>query len=242
MNGEGDGYGGFDARRWLRGEFVTDFEHYGSQFGGYGTDFPVGLSPNFALSLRNLLSGEGIPSVDILPGTGAAGPSDRPLTESEALAVARAALESRVIDPETDPYGTVAESASEAGPGVEDPWYEPDTPEIDWDWVYDQWVKQNTPEVPVAIDWGTIAGEVIGGIFDTPIGQAAGQVTQSMWPPGTQLPDIVTVNTKTGKVTKCRRRRRRRLLTASDLNDLAMLKTIVGGSALQAAVVKAVRR
>lgn len=53
----------------------------------------------------------------------------------------------------------------------------------------------------------------------------------------------VTVDTKTGKVTKCGRRRRRRLLTPTDLNDLAALKTIVGGGqAMNFAVMKAVRR
>lgn len=53
----------------------------------------------------------------------------------------------------------------------------------------------------------------------------------------------VTVDTRTGKVTKCRRRRRRRLLTPTDLNDLAALKTIVGGGqAMNFAVLKAVRR
>lgn len=55
-------------------------------------------------------------------------------------------------------------------------------------------------------------------------------------------PQKVTVDTRTGKITPCRRRRRRRLLTASDINDLAALKAIVGGGqAMNLAVAKAVR-
>ena len=48
------------------------------------------------------------------------------------------------------------------------------------------------------------------------------------------------INAITGKK---RRPRRRRLLTATDLNDLAMLKTLTGNSdAFKAAVVRAIRR
>lgn len=52
----------------------------------------------------------------------------------------------------------------------------------------------------------------------------------------------VTLDRKTGSIS-CRRRRRRRLLTPTDLSDLAALATIVGkGDSLKLAVVKAVRR
>ena len=52
------------------------------------------------------------------------------------------------------------------------------------------------------------------------------------------------VDTRTGKVTKCKRRRRRRLLTPTDLSDLAALQALVGkgSTALNMAVAKAVRR
>lgn len=91
----------------------------------------------------------------------------------------------------------------------------------------------------MAWDWGAAAGAAI----DILQGQR----------PGGQLPfvqtsapqsETVTVNTRTGEVKPCaKRRRRRRLLTASDLSDLASLKAIVGGgAAMNAAVVKAVRR
>ena len=57
-------------------------------------------------------------------------------------------------------------------------------------------------------------------------------------------PAKVTVDTRTGQVTPCRRRRRRRLLTPTDLADLASLQTLVGkgSDAMKFAVTKAVRR
>lgn len=109
-------------------------------------------------------------------------------------------------------------------------------------------------EEKVAIDWGELAV----GIFDTAAGIYSGQTQRDYisglvgggsGPPPVQTvgpggpPRTVTVDTVTGKVTPCRRRRRRRLLTSSDLADLASLKAIVGGgAAMNAAVVKAVRR
>lgn len=55
-------------------------------------------------------------------------------------------------------------------------------------------------------------------------------------------PKYAKICLATGVVTPLRRRRRRRLLTSSDIKDLSALKSIVGGSALQAAVTQAVRR
>jgi len=98
----------------------------------------------------------------------------------------------------------------------------------------------------MAINWGELAGAVVNYGIDYAQGQTSNFV-QSMpqianGGAGTP-PSKVTVDTRTGQVTKCRRRRRRRLLTASDLSDLASLKAIVGGgAAMNAAVVKAVRR
>ena len=107
----------------------------------------------------------------------------------------------------------------------------------------------------MAVDWGDVAGQVIGGLFgggntpSAPAGLAAphmvGLPAYSPPAPGfrTTPPAKVTVDTRTGAVVPCRRRRRRRLLTSSDLADLASLKAIVGGgAAMNAAVVKAVRR
>jgi hypothetical protein len=116
-------------------------------------------------------------------------------------------------------------------------------------WNEDEWVYP-PKESDMAIDWGAGASAVIdilqgqdpGGssagkydvVYDYGMGMPTGGVTGN---------GKVTVDTKTGKVTKCGRRRRRRLLTPTDLNDLAALKTIVGGGqAMNFAVMKAVRR
>lgn len=96
----------------------------------------------------------------------------------------------------------------------------------------------------MAIDWGN----VLSGAIDIAQGQRpGGGSTYSPLPfagPGTtQVPAQVTVDTRTGEVKPCRRRRRRRLLTPTDLSDLAALAAVVGkGDALKLAVAKAVRR
>ncbi len=55
-------------------------------------------------------------------------------------------------------------------------------------------------------------------------------------------PKYAKICLATRQITPLRRRRRRRLLTSSDIKDLAALKAIVGGAALQGAVVQAIRR
>jgi len=121
-----------------------------------------------------------------------------------------------------------------------------DRPETDWGKVYDDYVILNPPvaqETQVA-DWGDIFGTALGSVAESfmtqPVGFGGtyGGGTSVALPPPTK----VTVDTRTGKVTACRRRRRRRLVTAGDLQDIAALKAIIGGgSALNAAVVKAIR-
>lgn len=55
-------------------------------------------------------------------------------------------------------------------------------------------------------------------------------------------PRYLRYNCETGQFSKVPRRRRRRLLTSSDLKDLAALKSIVGPSKMEGAIVQAVRR
>lgn len=97
----------------------------------------------------------------------------------------------------------------------------------------------------MAIDWGG----AVSGAIDILQGQAVGggRALGLAGPLPTGLPsgvpESVVVNTRTGEVKRCPRRRRRRLLTPTDLSDLAALKTITGNNdALKMAVVKAVRR
>ncbi len=104
-------------------------------------------------------------------------------------------------------------------------------------------------ESEVAIDWGDIVGGVLGDIATGIMQPAGGPLPFYTGPTspgmggGIAPPTTVTVDTRTGKVTRCKRRRRRRLLTPTDLSDLAALAAVVGkGDALKLAVAKAVRR
>ncbi len=130
--------------------------------------------------------------------------------------------------------------------------YGPRAEPTDWDDFYEKYKVLNPePEEDVAFWDGVsavvdvIQGQAVGGGF------VGGPTVQAYAPMGAPVPSSfpaaaggkVTVDTKTGKVTPCRRRRRRRLLTPTDLNDLAALKTIVGGGqSMNFAVMKAVRR
>lgn len=152
---------------------------------------------------------------------------------------------STVINPETLPKATVFES--------ETPW---------WVDIFGSIFGESTTEGPsMAVDWGDIFGTALGGIASG----ISGPGTTTFFPPspgpmvGAPGPVVATMqagacgpqkgcrsytyDSVTGEYKPCRRRRRRRLLTSSDLADLASLKAIIGGGgALNAAVVKAVRR
>ena len=95
----------------------------------------------------------------------------------------------------------------------------------------------------MAIDWGAAANAAIDILQGQTVGGPAPVIPFAA--PGTvsPMPAQVTVDTRTGEVKPCRRRRRRRLLTPTDLSDLAALAAVVGkGDALKLAVAKAVRR
>jgi len=165
-----------------------------------------------------------------------------------------------VIDPTFDPYVTVGETSSGDPVAVES-----EEPVAFWDTVGDIF----TTTLPGAIDaygtgqgwWGTapptggtpFAGSgpgyqaYIGQPLATPA-QVAAPVTGAapMQDPGQCPPPgarYLRYNCQTGQLSKIPRRRRRRLLTSSDLKDLAALKAIVGGGAkMDGAIVAAVRR
>lgn len=170
-----------------------------------------------------------------------------------------------VIDPGYRPEYTTEESGPIFEPGNE--WYER-TAATDWGSVYDQWVILNQPdeEEDVPVDWGEVLGTIVGGYLD-PFGtgeattsffnqpRAIAPATGGALPPppptggvpmpgacGPTGPKYGKICLATGVITPLRRRRRRRLLTSSDIKDLSALKSIVGGAALQGAVVQAVRR
>lgn len=96
----------------------------------------------------------------------------------------------------------------------------------------------------MAIDWGG----VLSGAVDIIQGQPVGGASQSFMPnlpapaPGATAPSKVTIDTKTGKVTECKRRRRRRLLTESDFNDLMRISTLPSKENVRIALAKAIGR
>jgi hypothetical protein len=122
--------------------------------------------------------------------------------------------------------------------------------------VYDEYVILNAPqaaqEAQVPIDWGKVAGGIIGGYLD-PFG--AGQATTNffgMAAPPAAVPTTVTgvpslgqqvkIDPRTGQLVKCRRRRRRRLLTDGDFNDLMRISTLPNKDIVKIALAKAVGR
>ena len=103
-------------------------------------------------------------------------------------------------------------------------------------------------------DWGHVGRQILGGWFGTPPGNGQGfnEMGPAFAAAGTDvarpsgraaLPPGAASVTYDSWGRPCRpRRRRRRLLTNSDLKDLAALKTITGNNdALKMAVIKAVR-
>lgn len=105
----------------------------------------------------------------------------------------------------------------------------------------------------MAIDFGDILSGAVRGAAQTVL--TPGYTYSPPFSPGassfvapgvgsTSGSGTYRINPATGAVEKCRRRRRRRLLTPTDLSDLAALQALVGkgSSALNMAVAKAVRR
>lgn len=223
---------------------------------------PVGRGYSVPQLPGNVTPLEVVPPVGVQPAATAAGDGDSATPGPEAVSIPQ------VIDPELEPARTVFEDA----PGGI---YETSRSPTDWDAVYAEYVILNAPEGDVPfhgnIDWGEVAGTIVGGLFD-PFG--AGAATTSYFNPpgvvpsamapiggapvatgitgGVQMaangacpptgPKYGKICLATGVITPLRRRRRRRLLTSSDIKDLSALKSIVGGAALQGAVVQAVRR
>lgn len=165
-----------------------------------------------------------------------------------------------VIDPDFNPTGTEGETS--ASYPVEE------RPVAFWDTVGDIF----TTTLPGAINaygtgqgwWGTPSPAT--GIFPTqpaplttpgfPSGPGAAAYSspkptnvvpivqdQALCAVPAAQPRYLRYNCQTGQFSKVPRRRRRRLLTSSDLKDLAALKAIVGGGAkMDGAIVQAIRR
>lgn len=189
-----------------------------------------------------------VPEVYVQPTEPAA--LEQPVAPGGVQTVSPAAA--AVIDPEYAPTTTVYEDA----PGGI---YETTRAPTDWGAVWEQYQVLNPdapPEVATqqedqVIDWGQVAGTIIGGYLD-PFG--AGQATTDffgMAQPMAAIPGPVSragpagqvkIDPKTGRLVKCRRRRRRRLLTDGDFNDLMRISTLPNKDIVKIALAKAVGR
>ncbi len=253
----------------ISGFRASDIGQYGIQNLDWYTDplfqsnwwdvpVPMGALYDIFRPWRDPPTGSGLPSVGLPAPAFPQGAPVSPVVGPQNLPTPF------VIDPDSRPTETVFETEDE-------PWIDR-TRETDWDYVYEQYVILNAPEADVPfhdnIDWGTVVGGLAGGVFDPlGLGSAAraafsppgvvpsAQTVPQMGLPATGVTTMATgtacppvgpkygkICLATGQVTPLRRRRRRRLLTSSDIKDLAALKAIVGGAALQGAVVQAIRR
>lgn len=216
---------------------------FGIKFGvGWNNPFSMGVSFDPLRPFEGFVTPTvTIPDLRVQPA-GAEAPQS-----SVAVAGDVALPASIVIDPDFRPQATVFEDA----PGGI---YETNRAETDWDEVYRQYVELNAPKaqgVEEVIDWGKVAGTIVGGYLD-PFG--AGQATTDffgMAAPVGALPGPVSragpagqvkIDPRTGKLVKCRRRRRRRLLTDGDFNDLMRISTLPNKDIVKIALAKAVGR
>lgn len=145
---------------------------------------------------------------------------------------------------------------------------ESDVPDdITWEEVAQQypWINEEVPQEPdpywlpgvgvrlggpndveqsgMAIDWGDVAGAALSTISRGLVGNPTTGAVPASSPGSSTIQAAMASGTSGLRLASGRRRRRRRLLTPTDLGDLAALKTLVGnGDALKFAVMKAVRR
>jgi len=228
-----------------------------------GADFGIGYYPDISLGFIPALPQAFFELPPVLYGS--AGPS---ADTGDPEAPGAEALPPIVVDPEQGTQTTVFEGA--APPYVAVRTRETDWDWVYDRYVVLNAPEAPETDVPFhsGIDWGTVAATVVGGLFDpfgagaavqtafSPPGVVASAQTVPMMggPPGVQAmtptgagcpplgPKYAKICLATREITPLRRRRRRRLLTSSDIKDLAALKAIVGGAALQGAVVQAIRR
>ncbi len=152
------------------------------------------------------------------------------------------ALPAEVIDPESFPDLTVYENAPA---GI----YETNRAETDWDEYYEQYVELNAPEPEVPEVWEWLQGATTIGQIGSEVGWWGGDsglvapspVVQPGGPSG-PVPAKLTVDTRTGKVTTCKRRRRRKLLTESDFNVLLRVATLPNKENVRIVLGKAIGR
>ncbi len=251
MNGDGEAGDYETSQSYLRGEFVTGIETYDFSPIGYLPDVSLGFGiiPGLDFSALNPM-----PSVLVVDTD--SGPTPEDVLPEPAVSYEPA--EVVVIDPDSQESVTVYETQSEVAAEFEriKAAYE----SVDWDEFYrratqDSGIEFPVPQGPfdppggwgggeVAIDWGAIITTGVEQYFapDTPSNfyYPSGGVPANG--NGNGMPAKVTVDTKTGKVTTCKRRRRRRLLTEGDFNDLMRIATLPNKDTVKVALAKAVGR
>lgn len=111
----------------------------------------------------------------------------------------------------------------------------------------EEYETQSQKDDEMAIDWGgafsagidLLQGQSVGG---GPLGFTDTQAMAARGGSGGPVPANVTVNTKTGKVTPCRRRRRKPLLTDADFAALAKVASLPNNANVRTALAQAIRR
>lgn len=258
MNGEGGIGSAEEDLSYLRGDFVTGID-FGSAPGGYFPDISLGFIPALPQTFFEL------PPIRSGPPGSSSSPGDSATAGDEAVSPI-------VVDPEQGTQTTVFEDApggiyeTNRAPTDWDAVYDayvilnPEEPEVPFEGIIDWGVDilsgvaggildpagiGQAIQTAYAPSWltGAPTGTTVTGVPS--LGQqtslATGAVMQNGACPPTG-PKYGKICLATGVITPLRRRRRRRLLTSSDIKDLSALKSIVGGAALQGAVVQAVRR
>lgn len=248
---------------WLRGNYVTgiDAGYFGT--GGfqqfffdlppvYGPDLSaLGQSVVALFSEQPVIEGASLPQLRGQSGGSEGGLPLGPDTLEEAL-VPQAAptiyptveVGRQFIDPDENPTGTVFEDA----PGGI---YEVEREETDWDEYYRRYAELNYDAYEAEGDramWDWLQGATTIGQLGETVGWWGGDsglvAPQQATAPGgaAAMPARVTVDTRTGKITKCKRRRRRKLLTESDFNVLLRVATLPNKENVRIVLGKAIGR
>lgn len=239
------------ALRGVQDYIETALEPLDWSGGALGVDWGAYVSPTNPFSVGSFyypVSEPGLfrpppeifPTVRVIPPEPATDYSDPAVAGDEAVQTVE------VIDPSTGQKTTVFEDA----PGGI---YQTNRAPTDWARVYEEYVVLNAPQAPeeAVIDWGKIAGTIIGGYLD-PFGTGAATtdffgMAQPMaalpGPVSRAGPQAMKIDPKTGQLKPvCKRRRRRRLLTDGDFNDLMRISTLPNKDIVKIALAKAVGR
>ncbi len=138
------------------------------------------------------------------------------------------------IPPPSTGTGQLPDPEYEEGFPGEAPGERPSVGVLDW--------FKTQGESEMAVDWGEFLSSTAQAAISGFVGGVGTPPIVGTGPAATPPPAKVTVDTRTGEVTECKRRRRRRLLTESDFNDLMRISTLPNKQNVSVALAKAVGR